>query len=746
MRRFVFMCLISAALVPHPALAPAARAGCISYGDYIHPLGAWDPPSYPQAMAYAAPHLFVADQYGALTVVDAADPAFMESRGSVQLPAPARAIALGNGVVACALETAALQLVDVSNPAAPALLGAAALPCWPQDIALYGHYAYLPAWQYGADNHGVYVVDIADPNLPVVLTHVDVGEYPTAITVTGSRAYVLDGVGLIVLDLSVPCAPVVLGQVGIPGEPRYVATRGDYTYIVCEAQEYPTTGNGLYVVNTSAPAKPWLVGMAIVDDTSWDGIGLWDHYLITGRGDLGMAFIDISAPESPEVAQFVGAQEFPRGFLVAGDLLFASSSFVEAFGLQEPSLPGPVAVVPGLDGWITLASRGDYAYAAGLTSGGVDVVNMADPEHPVYAGSTPLGCEYVQAIALTDPGASPAYAYVGGNRAQNEIYVLDLSDPAAPQHVATLPVQDDQSALDVEGGYLYGPRSYGSLGVYSLADPVSPQFLSEVNLTFSFQVVKAAGATVFVGRRISNNARLLAIDASDPHALRVAGISSVATQPYDFWIEGALMYVADGDGGLLILDITDPADPVKLSRLVTARCAQAVRVEGGFAYVAANGANAGVQVIDVSDPTAPFTAGFYPAARACDLEIINGHGLVATWFGAPTVMPLECDAAAGIDEASARHAPSRLSVSSNPSLGAASLSLSLPRAMDARVELWDVQGRRVRQLHSGALPGGTSRLRWDGRDDQGDPVAAGAYFARLAAGGTSESRRFILVR
>ncbi len=56
---------------------------------------------------------------------------------------------------------------------------------------------------------------------------------------------------------------------------------------------------------------------------------------------------------------------------------------------------------------------------------------------------------------------------------------------------------------------------------------------------------------------------------------------------------------------------------------------------------------------------------------------------------------------------------------------------SLPAPSHARVDLFDVGGRRVRTLQDGPLPEGESVVSWDGRLDGGAGAPAGVYFAAL---------------
>lgn len=62
------------------------------------------------------------------------------------------------------------------------------------------------------------------------------------------------------------------------------------------------------------------------------------------------------------------------------------------------------------------------------------------------------------------------------------------------------------------------------------------------------------------------------------------------------------------------------------------------------------------------------------------------------------------------------------------------------------VEVYSVDGRRVRSLLSGEFPSGLRAVAWDGRDDAGREVASGLYFARYSADGETFQRKMALIR
>lgn len=81
----------------------------------------------------------------------------------------------------------------------------------------------------------------------------------------------------------------------------------------------------------------------------------------------------------------------------------------------------------------------------------------------------------------------------------------------------------------------------------------------------------------------------------------------------------------------------------------------------------------------------------------------------------------------------------------NPARGGADLSLSLSRPSWVDVGVFDAAGRRVRTVHAGALPAGTTRVHWDARTDAGHPAPGGVYFLRMVAGGAVRTQRMVLV-
>jgi Peptidase family M28/FlgD Ig-like domain len=83
----------------------------------------------------------------------------------------------------------------------------------------------------------------------------------------------------------------------------------------------------------------------------------------------------------------------------------------------------------------------------------------------------------------------------------------------------------------------------------------------------------------------------------------------------------------------------------------------------------------------------------------------------------------------------------------NPFRGETEISFTVPNgAGRLSLTVYDLAGRRVRDLVSGAVPAGWHSVRWDGVNDEGHRVAAGVYFTRLQNGNERLTRKLVLLR
>lgn len=82
----------------------------------------------------------------------------------------------------------------------------------------------------------------------------------------------------------------------------------------------------------------------------------------------------------------------------------------------------------------------------------------------------------------------------------------------------------------------------------------------------------------------------------------------------------------------------------------------------------------------------------------------------------------------------------------NPFRDGSEIVYSLAAEGTARLAVYDVTGRRVRELANGTQAAGPHRVRWDGRDGEGRSLGSGVYMVRLEAAGQARERKLVRVR
>lgn len=153
---------------------------------------------------------YVTNEAGVI-IIDATDPANPVVAGFA--PGGALAVAVRDNLAYVVFQDGGLLIFDVSDPHAPALLGADTKPYFAQDIALTGNYALVAA------SDGLYTVDVSDPAHPHTVA--SGGSGGRGISVDGTRAYLgTSGAGIQMLDLANPASPTVLSAYRTPGYAR----------------------------------------------------------------------------------------------------------------------------------------------------------------------------------------------------------------------------------------------------------------------------------------------------------------------------------------------------------------------------------------------------------------------------------------------------------------------------------------------------------------------------------------------
>lgn len=199
-----------------------------------------------------------------------------------------------------------------------------------------------------------------------------------------------------------------------------------------------------------------------------------------------------------------GSQGVPVGrggsmarFAVVEDLLYTiSGADLQIFRLDQPGMPSKWAKTRVAFDIETLFGFGDHLLIG--SQGGMYIYDTSDPEHPEFVS------KLLHATSCDPVVAQGNYAYVtlrSGNRCQagnNQLDVIDISDPAVPVLVKTYPMQGPKG-LGVDGDKLFVCDDDAGLKVFDVADPLRLQTLQHLSGINCYDVIPNQGNLIVMG-------------------------------------------------------------------------------------------------------------------------------------------------------------------------------------------------------------------------------------------------------
>lgn len=477
------------------------------------------------------------------------------------------------------------------------------LPGPASDLVVADHQLWV-----AAGDEGLLLYRIEDPFAPELLAHIPTAGAARAVALAGGRAYVAAGAagGLEIFDVRDPAHVVPLGRLPLAGDPCDVEVLGSIAYVATA-----DTAGGLAVVDASDPAAP--VAVATVEiGAVVKGIEVAGNVLLAAESTQ-LAVLDLTSPAAPVQADTRLMN--PPPILVSTESHYAfvldHLAHVRVVDFADPyALTGGLygTSIPGANRGVDIATEGRVGLV--LDNFGLEVLDLS----PVLDGSHPEGPVAVASIPVAGScvalDAARAIAYVGG---EGRIQIVELDRPLGPPVIATQSgvywphavAASGDTLYFVEGGCCYWAR----LVVVDAANPDAPAIVSESFFERGgFIDIALSGHHAFIadqgiGEFIGNEPALRVIDISDPAAPVLVGslvLEEFWNQPMAVAVDGDLALMTTALGQLLVLDVSTPAAPRRITTVdlsgpdILLRDARAILAGGP-----------GLIVLDMSDPGAP---------------------------------------------------------------------------------------------------------------------------------------------
>jgi hypothetical protein len=229
----------------------------------------------------------------------------------------------------------------------------------------------------------------------------------------------------------------------------------------------------------------------------------------------------------------------------------------------------------------TIAVQGDHAFL-GL-SYELAVLDISDPGDPQRQSSLP--------ISTNDLVVEGNYLYVAGRAG---LTIVNIADPTAPVPTGFVPTAETATGVVVSAPYAYLVDLY-SLYVVYIANPIYPTIVGSLQLTYGITDLEAVGSNVYIAARDG----LHVIAVADSHRPVPVGFFKTGRATQELVITGRIVYLAAYES-LYILDLDVPAAPREVARFPLKGFVGRMQWVGDLLYIA-NG-QFGLRVFDVADP------------------------------------------------------------------------------------------------------------------------------------------------
>ena len=443
-------------------------------------------------------------------------------------------------------------------------------------------------------------------------------------------AYVVnEGGSLQIFDMSDHNFPVLLGSLYLGFNLCKISVSGNIAAI-------SGMGTPLTLVDVADPALPQMLGAW--GDSSQNGLDLLIVenmvYLFEYIEDGGSHFriIDISDPSHPVEMSSLGLfSEWIRTIRVQGSYAYLcqDTSGLLIIDISDPAAPFLAKAYKGdLYNVQDVVVKGYLGYVVGKSAiwpydMTVSILDISDPTDPFEIGN--FANDYSSSSFIEVLGSTCYYA-----SSDKLTLVLDCSDPTNPQQTGHLPYIGQMRDMALFDNYLFeGIRNFG-YGITYIAGPESNEPLSTLPTGGSSQSVVVSAERDGLAYLADGEGGLKVIDVSNPllpvllHTVSTPGFAS------DVAVSGNYAYVADGAAGLQVVDITDAQTtlPIIVGTKELPGTAVDVSVVSTTAFLAVS--EAGLRVVNASDPTTPEITGVQDTLTMCQsVDVVGNYAYVA---------------------------------------------------------------------------------------------------------------------
>jgi hypothetical protein len=409
---------------------------------------------------------------------------------------------------------------------------------------------------------------------------------------------------------------------------------------------------------------------------------------------------------------------------------------VQVVELGENASPDPLATYTGLDYEYMVAMEGDTAYVLGTIGTNnfeLHAIDLSTPTSPLMIDKIAFG-HHTHHRGMDVDGGMVVFAL------DDDLWIIDATNPSDLSVASSTPFVCCISDLIVDGPYVY-IADYVGLQVFDISNPAAPDSVASIGDLYTTYSLDKEGEWLYLS---GEGFGVQVVNVSTPSGPVLHG--SLTGAFYHFIaVRGDYAYLA-GFYSFGVVDISNPDAPVEVVYQGLPGDALCISEENGI--VAVTILDQQVQLFDVTSPTSPMAIGntgkTYPT-RAHEVVAQGGIIVAATEGGQVQIYPGHCTASSIVNTRPAA-AATGISVAPNPFNPTTTIRFDVPRPTRISLRIYDVSGKLIKTLAEGRLDARRHQVMWDGTDQAGNTVASGVYFCRLTAGTVTQVRKAVLLK
>lgn len=255
-----------------------------------------------------------------LQLLDLSNPAAPAEKGTYEFPQPIRGFVVAGSLVYVAADVFGLGILDVSNADAPTLIGSWETPGQARSVAVFGATAFVADVLTGID-----VVTVSNPTRPVPIGSVFLDGLANDLVASESLIYASDRpTGFYVVDPSVSGDTDPLGSLQMTQESFASVFFSQIKVIRTPGGSMRTgtlvAGGPLQLVDLSDPSAPVELPSYDTPGQAMD-IAVKDNLAYVADDSEGLQVVDLSTPTAPTIVGTFATLAAARGVSVSESLV-----------------------------------------------------------------------------------------------------------------------------------------------------------------------------------------------------------------------------------------------------------------------------------------------------------------------------------------------------------------------------------------------------------------------------------------